>query len=406
MLDHYKIFTVTHQQCSLQKIGQFVLSDTEQVPIATQLSKFKDSLNIDELLYLPTCNRVTYFFYTKRILDPSFKNHFFKRLNPTIEKNDLELVQQYEGKYAIQHLYEVASSINSMVVGEREILRQLRDAYEQSKKRKLTGDHIRLAMDFTVKVAKEVYDQTKIGEKPVSIVSLAIQKMLHYKLSKDARIILIGAGQTHNLVCKFLKKHQYTNIAIFNRNVQRAEKLAGFVEGKAFGLDSLEDYKGGFDALFVCTGATQAIVNSTNYKTLLQGEKDEKLIVDLGIPNNVEQTVSKNFDVQYIEIEDLKTLAKKNLSFRENEITNARKIIKRNLKEFIPIHKQRQLEKAMKDIPEKIKAVKEKAMNEVFKKELEELDDSSKELIEKMLSYMEKKCIGIPMKVARKAIIK
>ena len=153
--------------------------------------------------------------------------------------------------------------MNSLVIGEREILRQLREAYDQSVAWKLTGDDIRLAMRAAVETAKAVYSNTRIGEKPVSVVSLAIQKLLAAKTPKEARILLIGAGQTNKLVTKFLHKHSFSNVVVFNRTLEKAEGLANMVDGKAYTLDHLQEYQGGFDCMIVCTGATKALVDPT-----------------------------------------------------------------------------------------------------------------------------------------------
>ena len=240
-----------------------------------------------------------------------------------------------------------------------------------------------------------------LGDKPVSIVSLAIQKLLKSNLPKEARILLIGAGQTNALAAKFLAKHHYHNVVVFNRSLDKAEKIAASLGGRALPLQELDQYRDGFDAMIVCTGATKAIIQADIYQKLLAGETDEKVVIDLAIPNNVAQEVVEAFNLNYIEIEGLRQLAKENLAFREQEIVKAKKLLVQFQEEMPSLIQQRKLELAMRQVPEAIKAVKSKALNEVFQKEVETLDDSTRELLERMLTYMEKKCIGIPMKAAR-----
>ena len=164
-------------------------------------------------------------------------------------------------------------------------------------------------------------------------------------------------------------------------------------------------YDKGFDCIIVCTGAKEPIITSTLYQKLLSGDDSKKVIIDLAIPHNVADDVIHQFNVHYIEIEGLRNLAKENLSFREQELHKAKDLLKDYIFEF-PTHlKQRQLELAMRQVPQAIKAIKQKAMEEVFRKDLETMDDSTKALIDKMLTYMEKKCISIPMKAAREAVI-
>ena len=108
--------------------------------------------------------------------------------------------------------------------------------------------------------------------------------------------------------------------------------------------------------------------------------------------------------MNYIEIENLKSLAKENMAFRQNEISKAKEIIGERLIEFHKIHQQRQIEKAMRHVPQQIKAVKAHAMNEVFKKDLEQLDEDALEVLERVMNYMEKRCISIPMKAAKDSV--
>ena len=277
MLNGYKILTVTHRQTPLHRIGAFVVPHENENHLNTQLASLKKAMQIDELTYLSSCNRVLYFFYTEQPISSSFKFDFFKNIQPSLSE---EIIEQetvlLEGASAIDHLFKVAASIDSLVVGEREILRQLREAYNRSRLGGLTGDHLRIAMDAAVVAAKEVYAKTKLGEKSVSVVSLAIKEMMKTNLPKEARILLVGAGQTNALVAKFLKKYGYANVSVFNRTVSKAEKLATLLGGTAFQLKHLQAYKNGFDCMIVCTGATEAIINNELYASILNSDKSKK----------------------------------------------------------------------------------------------------------------------------------
>ena len=409
MHKNFKILTITHRKSSLKEIGNYVVQANSPDELKANLEALKRFYGLEELFYLATCNRVLFFFCTDQKIDDHFIQSFFGKVNPDLNVKQIEqldeILYHLEADEAIQHLFEVAASIDSLVVGEREILRQLREAYEQCANWGLTGDRVRLLFQNIVVGAKAVYAQTRIGEKPVSVVSLAIQKLLNSGLDKNARILLVGAGQTNGLVAKFLLKYQYTNVVVFNRTLAKAEALAEKLNGKALLLSELDQYKEGFDAIIICTGATKAILDTTLYSTIVQEDKSEKLIIDLSIPNNVAPEVKEEFPVRYIEIDDLRQLAKENLSFREREVEKARNLLTSYVSAVPGQLRQRQIELAMRSIPEEIKAVKQKAMNEVFKKDLEGLDEETAELFERMMSYMEKKCIGIPMKAARAIVV-
>lgn len=405
MLKGYKIFTTTHRRTPLSAIGKFVVTHESDEHLKSKLDDLKEKFQLDELIYLATCNRVLYFFYTEKKLSTSFKAEFFETIQPALDSKTVEEhVEFYEGKEASNHLYRVAASVDSLVVGEREILRQLRESYERCHKWGMTGDHLRIAMDGAVVAAKEVYAKTRLGERSVSIVSLAIKELLKTNISRKAHILLIGAGQTNSLVAKFLKKYEFKNVTVFNRTVSKAEKIASSLGGGAFPLSELKNFKGGFDCLIACTGATNAIVDKEVYSQLLGDDNKKKIVIDLAIPNNVCNQVIQNFNVNYIEIEGLKTLAQENLAFREKEVSNAVALLEEHLAAFDIKASHRRIERALHKIPTEVKAVRERAMSEVFKKEIETLDDPTRQLLERMMTYMEKKCTGIPMKVAKQAL--
>ena len=409
MLDNYKILTVTHKRVNLHSISDFVVKTSDPSALKMRLQDLKEQFGLDELLYLSTCNRVMYFFHTERNVDQVFAVEFFKQVNPQIEDEILgtldETVQILEGMDALEHYFTVSASMDSMVIGERQILGQLRDAYDQCKEWNLIGENLRMAMDQAVTVAKSIYSNTRIGDKPVSIASLAIQKMMRYHLNKDARILIIGAGQTNALMAKFLDKHHFTEVTVFNRTLSKAEEIAAtFPHGRAFDLKELPNYCEGFDVLIVCTSATEPVITPSLYPLLLNGEEGTKVLIDLSIPHNIAPEVVANFENHYIEIEGLRALAKENLAFRELEVQKAKAMLADFIEELPKVFQQRRLEIAMRQVPVEIKAVKDRALNEVFQKEVAQLDTSTRALVERMLEYMEKKCIGIPMKAAKEVI--
>ncbi len=404
MLQGYKLFTVTHRTTDVSQIGDFLIDAPDDQVLERKLKKIKDYFGISELMYLNTCNRILFFMYKPEAIDV---NAFFYAVNEKLRNMSGSLnqsIEYYEDELAIHHLYEVASSVDSLVIGEREILRQLREAYQKCKtKFCITGDKLRIAMQMTVKSAKMVYGNTRIGEKPVSIVSLAVKKLLQSSPPDNARVVIIGAGQTNVLMSNFLKKYNFKDVAVFNRTLEKAEVLAARLHGDAFTLDGLQSFKKGFDIMIICTGSTAKFIDQATYAQLLQGESNQKIIVDLSVPSNIDGAVLANNDIHYIEIDSLKKLAADNMDFRKKEISKVKEILAERVVEFKELYRIREIERDHSHIPTEIKAVKEKALNVVFKKQLENVDEDTRSLIEEMMTYMEKKCIAVPIKKAKKA---
>ena len=404
MIERYKIITITHHDLNVNELEKFVVKNE-----VDDLSKIKESLGIDELQYLSTCNRVTFLFYTEDILTEEYLAKFLIAINPELANEKistlLKFIKVYEGALAVEHMFAIASSLDSLVIGEREILRQCKDSYIKSNKLKLTGDHIRLLSEYTIQTAKDVYSNTRIGEKPISVVSLAIQKLLRSDVKPTDRILLIGAGETIQLVSKFLDKHQFSNISIFNRSIDNAKKLSEFLNAKAFHLSELKSYSGGFDCIIACTGATDLIVTKHTYESLLRDDEDHKLVIDLAVPNNIDRSIPDTYQLDLVDIEALRGLAEENMKFRQEEVGEATKIIREHVNIFTNIHQQRQIERALTDLPKEIEAVKKRALEKVYSKEIEKLNPDAQELIHEMMDYMQQKCVGIPMKIAKQAAV-
>lgn len=375
-----------------------------------RLVNLKNSLDINEIFYIGTCNRVEFVFYGAHELTNDFIATFMDKMNFCVPKERLQCylgqVNTYSGKEALHHLFRMSCSLESLVVGEKEILAQVRRAYEKCRDSGFTGDFMRLMMDRLIKTAKEVYTYTNISRNPISVVSLAYRKLKEVKLPENPRILVIGSGETNQNLAKYLKKHKHSNFVVFNRTLANAQKLAQELNAEAYPLTELESYKQGFDVMITCTGAAESIINQELYQRLLAGETDKKVIIDLAIPNDIDASVIANNPIHYIEVSGLQAIAEKNLQERYNELENAEKIIDDNIQEFLPIIKQRRVEVAMRQVPDKIKEIRELAVNEVFAQDLNRLDPQAREVLEKVINYMEKKYIKVPMVMAKEILVK
>ena len=197
MLGHLHILTLTHRSTALRDIGRVVSSIDEQSGgRSNYLQSIRERLGIDELLFATTCIRVLFFFSTRNRVSQEFKMDLIPNVDPEI----IDQLDYYQGSDAINHLFEVASAVDSLVVGERQILGQLKEAYNTCKAIGLIGDDLRVITQQMVLTAKAVYAQTRIGEKSVSVVSLAMRSVVRKAPKPDSRDLLIGAGQTNTLV--------------------------------------------------------------------------------------------------------------------------------------------------------------------------------------------------------------
>jgi len=405
-LKYLKVIAFTHKQIELKELGKLVLC---QENITEKLHAAKSHFGIDEIFYLSTCNRVEFVLSTQHKVDREFAEAFLTEMQMGLCSHStqtfLDAASIYEGQEALNHLLRTSCSLESLIVGEKEILAQLRKAYDDCREAGLTADKLRLVMECVVKAAKEVYTHTNISKNPISVVSLAYRKLKDLKLCSNARVLIIGAGETNRNISKYLQKHKFSNFSVFNRTLSKAQQLADDLGGEAFELDELKNFKGGFDAIITCTSAVEPIITTEIYKSLLNGDTDKKTIVDLAIPNDTAPEVLEQFDVNFIEVHSLNEIAKKNLQERYHELVHAEAIIEQNIAEFMVMLKQRKIELAMRQVPEKIKEIRNNAVNTVFADEVQSLDKESREILEKVINYMEKKYISVPMIMAKDILI-
>ena len=403
-MNKFKIIAFTHKTTDVNDIGKLHVEDHLA---SEKLALVKAVMDIEELLYLSTCNRVEFMLSTEQEIDALYIESFFKAFNDDWNADYLDWIQKnvqvFDGEAALRHLFNVASSIDSLVVGEREIITQVRNAYEKCNEYGLTGDLIRLVVKKTIETAKEIYTETNIARNPVSVVSLAYRKLRSLNVKKESRFIIIGSGVTNTTMAQYLKKHKFANFTVFNRTLSNAQKLASELNGKAFPLSELNNYKEGFDIILTCTGAAQSIITLELYKHLVGNDKSQKIVIDLAIPNDLDAEILNNYDVNLIAVNNLQEIAKENLKAREQELDTCKVIIEANIYEFRQILKTRKVELAMSEVPKKVKEIRETA-NEVFAKELNALNPESKEVLDKIISYMEKKYISVPMKMAKEIL--
>ena len=398
MLTRYHILTVTHKQVPLNLLGGYFVPGETEEERSFLLNEAKEALGIDELMYTVTCNRALYFFTTDHEVNGDFKMRFFRQFNQSLAANQLNgQILHFQGKEALRHLFNVASSIDSMVVGEREILRQIRTSFETCRKTGLTGDNIRLAVEHCIPVAKRVFTSTKIAEKPVSVVSLAYQELSRRLNLNTSGVMLVGAGQTARSMMNYLMKGNVKKIFIYNRSLENAAALSEQCNGQAFKLDQLELHSASFDAIICATASPKHLIDTALFDKI-NSTGSKKVLIDLSIPHNIDPVLADDPSIDLIQVSDLEETAKLNMESRKQEISLADEIIESGLVDFKQLYLERQVEIALSDIPGEIKQIRRIAVEEVFKKDIESLDEHAQSVVMKMLSYMEKKCISVPMK--------
>lgn len=402
----FNVIALTHRSLGLDLVGKFHIEPQLQ---AERFAAIEKSFGIHEFMFLSTCNRVEFFLRGNEEVDARWVENFLHAHYPEIASDQIseaaEKSRIYASIDAIRHLFHVSSSLDSLVVGEREIITQVREAFERAHKSGLAGDYIRLAVQKAIETAKQVYTETEIAIKPVSVVNIGFRKLIEREIHNNQSIAYIGAGQTIEAIAGNLKPYSFKSVKVFNRTVSKAESLAAVLGGQGYALSELESQLGHFDVLVTCTGSETAIVDERIYQNLIAKTPGRKVILDLALPNDISPRVVEQFDIDYISIESLKEEAKRNLKEREKEVFQCEALVEQRLLEFEEAFRSRKLELAMRAVPKAMKEIKSQALEKTFAKELAQMNEQDRENLLRIVNFIEKKYIALPMKMAKQVIL-
>lgn len=323
--------------------------------IIEALPMIKEKYQIPELAMLSTCNRCEiYGIYYPNSEDRSklFKkiaNVFFDIQTYNQDKSStsslLEKILNYsflsEGDKAFKHIFYVASSLDSMIIGETQITSQFKQAFSISRQAKTLGPNLNLILNKALKTSKEIRSKTKIGCKTVSLGHAAIELIKRFFCDlNEIKLLVLGSGNMASLTTQYAVKEGIVNISILNRNIESAFGLLQRVGlGTVDDLSNLSKKITEADVVISATNAENYLLKREDILTNSRSRKKKPLlIIDLGLPRNIDPLCRKLENVYLYELDDLNKTINENISFRKNDSQEAQNIIAKS----IPILKQKQ----------------------------------------------------------------
>lgn len=285
---------------------------------------------IKEALYLSTCNRVEALAGTVEPEDAvkRLKEFIFQRGNLTPEEMDKCLYVYFDHE-AVRHLFRVASSIDSLVMGEPQILGQFKDAYRCASEHRTMGVVLNKVVHHALRVAKRVRTETGIASNAVSVSFTAVElaKKIFGSL-KEKTILLIGAGEMSELAAKHLLRYGVDRIMIANRTYARAVEMAGAFHGSVLEFDRLEEALGDADIVISSTGAPGYVITAEMVAAALHRRKNRLLfLIDIAVPRDIDPAAGDIDNVYLYNIDNLQEIVDENLNGRRKEAEKAEAII-------------------------------------------------------------------------------
>ncbi len=326
---------------------------------------------IKETVILSTCNRSEIYCESEQSEDSiEALVQWLSSLHNLDEQQLRDAMYVYADSEAVSHISEVASGLDSMVLGEPQILGQLKSAYAVAQEYSTTGSMLNYLFQHAFKVAKQVRTETAIGENAVSIAfaAVSLSGQIFTDLSK-CRALLVGAGETIDLVARHLRDKGVSNITVANRTLARAESLASEFTAKACLLADIPDELPKADIVISSTASQLPLIGKGMVERALKQRRHKPIfMVDIAVPRDIEAEVAKLRDVFLYTVDDLKMVIEDNRRSRERAAVSARTIIENQTSEF------------MKNIDVRsagnvIKAIRDQA-NDIRQAELEKAEKS------------------------------
>lgn len=306
------------------------------------LHDLKASESLSEVAILSTCNR-TEIYAVESSQKPAGISDWLARYHNLSMESLADSVYVHTGTDSIKHLLRVAAGLDSMVLGEPQILGQVKDCFTQAKTHKTVGPVLDRLAQNTFRISKRVRSSTAIGQNPVSVASIAVDlaAQLFSELA-ECNVLLIGAGETIELVGKHLRNAGATNPVIANRTLERAHNLAQTLEGRAVQLTDIPSHLVNTDILIASTGSQLPILGKGTVERALKERRHKPIfMVDLAVPRDIEPEIGQLRDVYLYSVDDLEQIIAENISNREEAAQEAEAIIDEAVTEILAADRSR-----------------------------------------------------------------
>jgi len=339
----YLLVSFSHTNATLSMREKLSFNEEQQ---AVALKDLTSQSSINEAILINTCNRVALFLSINDHVEA--QKYLFSYLSnySHVSVEELEGVANiFEDKSAIHHLFSVASSLESIVVGETQIVGQLKDAFSHSHERGYCSKELSRAMHYSFKCAAEVRNRTRISKNSVSVASAAVA-MVKDELGdiKGKKALVIGVGEMSLLAAKHLVSNG-CEVSIANRTHENALELANELGAKAVDFSSLQEHIKTHELLFTSTSSTEPIITSS----MIESTQFNRYWFDMAVPRDIEEDCLCN-EISLYHVDDLKSIVSKNIAIRQEETLLAHEIIDRYTYDFFGWLKSLEIEPVLKQL--------------------------------------------------------
>ena len=321
------VIGLSHRTSPVEVRERFAFAET-QIPDA--LAELRQTGLADEAVILSTCNRVELYIATPHATAPAFaKLQQFIATHHAAVPSDGHLYKLAEPD-SLQHLFNVACGLDSMVLGETEILGQLKQAYDLALQHKHTGPQLNKAFQRAFNVAKHIRTHTNIQRGSISVASVAVELAGKiFNTLKEHQVMVIGAGDTSEKTARALLSRGAKSILVANRTIEKAQSIAAELGGRAIGFEAWEQEFAHVDIVISSTAAPHHILTRARLEPLMKLRRNRPLLlIDIAVPRDIEPSVNQMDNVYLYNVDDLQSIAEDSLSQRREEAGKCAEIIR------------------------------------------------------------------------------
>ena len=360
---------------------------------------------VSQGLILSTCNRIEVYSVVESSDSSQPGTDFFKAWANISDADLSPYIYCYQNEAAVRHLFRVASGLDSMIIGEFEILGQVKNSLEEANKARMVEHPLRTLLHQALRVGRQVREETGISKNALSVSSVAVE--LAAKAIGDltrCKALVIGTGEAGRLVAKALKERGVANITTTSRSYEKASALAKSLGGSSVDIGSLGPELTGCDIAISCTGAPHLILDLKTLENAMSARENQPLvIIDIAVPRDVDPAVGRLNSVFLYDIDDFTHISERNRKQRETEIQKAMEIIESEVKRFASRWQAMEVKPLISSLVGKAEAIRQAQLKMTLKK-LRRLSTEEQQSLEAMTEAIVQKILHDPIQRLKKDV--
>ena len=387
---------VTFRNSPIHILEKFTIKDIKEA-----YEQFKKYSDLDECVIIQTCNRIELFGKSKTNNQDKIKK-IWATLSGLDEESFNENIEFVENQEAMHHLLKLTSGLDSMVLGEEQILGQIKKSITSAREVKASGQHLNTLFDKAIRMGTRIRNSSGIGKGGISVGSMAV-KLAEENIDelKTKKILLIGTGEVSTLVAKSLERRGYS-FNVTSRTIGRSQTFCETMGGEPVKFEEVISGFDNYDIIFVATTAPYFLVTHERITKAMNGKNKGMMILDLSNPRTVDEKVATIGGVKLMNLDQIAEMVEKNMNARLNKVKTVENIISEEVSVLEASMKRLDAEPLVKDVFKNIDNLRDKELQKALQM-LDEKDEKKIKIIEELTKAVVEGIVSTPMNNIRKA---